>query len=236
MRIVSWNCQNGISKPEQVSYLMSLRPDIAVIPEMKENNATVLKPDSYVWVTNNKSNIAPKGLGVLTFNGFALEKIPRDEEMEIFLPLRVKSNGFRFNLLAVWNFYSASKSGRFKGVYGDKALEYEAVRYYTDFLNDPALVIGDWNLGPTIFCESYEKILSLLNERGMKCLLKTYQLKNPNFQDTPTYKPVRGTTLHRIDHAMGSIWFQENLKSFEIRPLSEAILSDHAPIVLDFGD
>lgn len=118
----------------------------------------------------------------------------------------------------------------------ENALEYEAIRHYAPLLTDPSLVAGDWNLGPTIANREYRKILSMLEERGLKCLFQTFKAKNPNAVDLPTYRPVRGKNFHKIDHAMGSSWFQENLRSFDTRPLSEAVLSDHAPIVLEFGD
>ena len=69
MRIIIWNCQNGISRPEQLSILQNLNPDLAIIPEMKQSNIDVIKPDRSIWQTNNHSNKYPKGLGILSFNG-----------------------------------------------------------------------------------------------------------------------------------------------------------------------
>ena len=36
---------NGISRPEQISILQKLNPDIAIIPEMKKSNIDIVKPD-----------------------------------------------------------------------------------------------------------------------------------------------------------------------------------------------
>ena len=60
-----------------------------------------------------------KGLGILCFNGFQIQELPRDEDMEIYIPVKIKGKGIEFNLLAIWNFYWACKQGRFKGVKGD---------------------------------------------------------------------------------------------------------------------
>lgn len=235
MRVVAWNCANGLSSPKQIEYFRSLKPDIAIIPELKQKNIEHLEPDGHVWVTNNPTASAPKGLGVLAFNGFDLHEHPRDEEMEIFIPLTVTKNTFSFNLLAVWNFYSACKAGRFKGIRGDLALEYEAIRHYHSFLSGRSLVAGDWNTGPTVSPESYWKILGLLAECGLKCLYENKHRVSACDPGPPTYRSVRGAKLHRIDHMIGSDWFQKNQGSIEIRPLSEAILSDHAPIVLEMN-
>jgi len=130
MRILSWNCNNGINQPEQLNYFKSFKPDLAIIPEVKEYNIEKLGPDSAVWVTNNPKNKSPKGLGVLAFNGFKLEELPRDHDMEIFIPLKVLKGDFSFNLLAVWNFYYVCKRGRFKDLKGPDCLEYSALKHY----------------------------------------------------------------------------------------------------------
>ena len=44
---------NGISRPEQISILQKLNPDIAIIPEMKKSNIDIVKPDDAIWKTNN---------------------------------------------------------------------------------------------------------------------------------------------------------------------------------------
>ena len=101
MNILLWNCNNGINKLEQIDYFKSFQCDLAVIPELKERNISSLEPEYAAWVTNNHSNPNPKGLGVLTFNGWQLDELPRDEDMEIYIPLRIFNSSCSFNLLAV---------------------------------------------------------------------------------------------------------------------------------------
>ena len=36
MKILLWNCNNGISKQTQIDYFKSFECDLAVIPELKE--------------------------------------------------------------------------------------------------------------------------------------------------------------------------------------------------------
>jgi hypothetical protein len=78
----------------------------------------------------------------LAFNGYELEELERDEDMEIFIPLKVSKNRFSFNLPAVWNFYYACKQGRFKGVMGDGCLEWSALKHFQPNRCPPNLLIG----------------------------------------------------------------------------------------------
>ena len=85
MKILLWNCNNGISQPKQIDCFNSFECDLAIIPEIKEHNIETLNPNSSVWVTNNFENKSPKGLGILAFNNFTLQELSRDEDMEIFI-------------------------------------------------------------------------------------------------------------------------------------------------------
>ena len=142
---------NGISRPEQISILQKLNPDIAIIPEMKKSNIDIVKPDDAIWKTNNHKNKHPKGLGILSFNGAQISPLEFDEDMELYIPVNVVFKNISFNLLAVWNFYYACKQGRFKGVKGENCLEWSAIRHYTNTLDYPLLIGGDWNYGQTFY-------------------------------------------------------------------------------------
>jgi exonuclease III len=231
MRVLLWNCNNGINQKSQVRYFESFCPDIAILPELKEKNITILSPNSAVWVTNNHTNPSPKGLGVLAFNGFELEELPRDEDMEIFIPLRVRKGPFAFSLLAVWNFYYACKQGRFKNVKGDECVEWSALRHYRSLFNDPAMIIGDWNFGPTCYEDSYLKLDNMLEMSGMKSLYHTYHSLSPLETKHSTFKTTRNN-FHHIDHMFGSRFFLECMTAFQVDDFDQVVLSDHAPLLL----
>lgn len=55
---------------------------------------------TYINYTKKFYNNTPKGLGVLAFNNFTLEELPRDNDMEIFIPFKVKSKNMDFTILA----------------------------------------------------------------------------------------------------------------------------------------
>lgn len=232
MKLISWNCCNGIADSVKAEYLLNLNPDIAVLPELREKDISLLKPSSYVWTTNNLENSSPKGLGVLGFNGTKIEELPRDEEMEIYLPLFIEQGTKQFNLLAVWNFYWAAKQGRFKGN-KETPVEYAALQHYQDFFTDPCIIAGDWNLGPTFAQVDYFKILDLLYSLKIKNLYNEFH-KIPLGKEThQTFRPARGSNRHILDHLFGSASILEATKEIQVDAFDNVIRSDHAPLILE---
>ena len=157
--------------------------------------------------------------------------------MEIFIPLRVTKDSFAFNLLAVWNFYYASKQGRFKDLRGPECLEYSALRHYQPMFSDPSLIIGDWNLGPTFSQPSFLKIVDMASQSGMKSIYHEF-FKLPHDQTNhSTFRQIRKGVphLHHLDHIFGSKFFYENISDLLIDDFTNVVRSDHAPVVLDIN-
>ena len=153
--------------------------------------------------------------------------------MEIYLPLRVsKNNNLSFNLLAVWNFYYQCKSGRFKGLRKDKALEWEAMEYYKSLFKDPILVAGDWNFGPTFCQRDFVKLVSLFEQSGLKSLYHHFHGLKTEKTSHSTFKTVTNH-FHHLDHMFESEAFYKNMKCYEIMNFNNVILSDHAPCFLE---
>ena len=222
---------NGMGRPEQIDMFKSFEADLAILPELKQKNIDALCPTDAVWITNNHTNKIPKGLGVLSFNQTRLTELERDEDMEIYIPLSVQNPKYKFDLLAVWNFYFECKQGRFKGVKGEGQLEWAAIERYKAQLNTPCLFAGDWNLGPTFAEENFFGISKELKEKGMASLyhefhgLEISESNHSTFR-TPTKK------YHHLDHFWGSELFTENMINYEIPPVDDAVLSDHSPVIL----
>jgi len=231
MRIVSWNCGGGLGTKEKIAYFKALNADVAVVPELRESNIGLLKPDSFVWVTNNFETKAPKGLGILTFNGFQLLELPRDPEMEIFIPVQISKDSFKFNLLAVWNFYWACKQGRFKGPRG---LEFAAIEYFSPLFQENCVVAGDWNVGPTLSFarDEHFEIVRRFKEKGLRSLYHEYSKEAQGEESIVTFKHTRGKK-HLIDHIYGSEIFLKNMKSFDVHSFVQVVGSDHVPLVLE---
>lgn len=229
MRLVVWNCCNGLGQNDQIEQFKSLGADVAILPELKQHNIDALAPDDAVWVTNNHSNPSPKGLGVLAFNGAVLRPLDRDEDMEIYIPIEFESGDVRGTLLAVWNFYHASKQGRFRGIKGDRCLEYEAIRHYENLMTGSFIIAGDFNFGPTFSGTAFAKMCEMLGDRGVASLYHKHFGIDETASGHPTFKGTLGH-LHHLDHVFGSKLIQDKLTGFEVMPFEDVIRSDHAPL------
>lgn len=233
MKILLWNCNNGMGSQEQRDYFLSFDTDIAIIPELKEHNIECLSPDDAIWATNNHTNKTPKGLGILAYNGWKLSEMPRDEDMEIYIPTLASKNNLQVKILAVWNFYWACKQGRFKGVKGEECLEWEVIRHYADFLSSDCLMVGDFNFGPTFSQGSFVELTKRLSKVNMHSLYHQYFSLPVTESEHSTFITTRKNE-HHLDHVFGSGLYSQALESFDIGKLDDAILSDHAPLFLNF--
>jgi exonuclease III len=198
----------------------------------RESDLEKLNPNSHIWVTNNFTNNSPKGLAVLNYTNGVITEIERDDEMEIYIPFKFNISNFELNILAVWNFYSACKQGRFKGISGDNALEYMALNYYSEHLNNNAIVIGDWNLGPTQAQEVYLKILKILSDLDIKCAVHAFRKLIPGKEDYETFRHTRGHK-HILDHIFMSKNLLPYIEDVKIDTFENVIKSDHVPLILD---
>ena len=93
-------------------------------------------------------------------------------------------------------------------------------------------VMGDFNFGPTFSQEAFVDMNNIFEDMGIKGLYHQFNklpwTKTKNY----TYKsPMQ--TFHHLDHIFGSEYFQKRMKSFSVGKLEDAVLSDHAPLILD---
>lgn len=97
MRIVTWNCRQGLSKAKEEA-LLGLRPDIAVVAELRPD----YQPPAG-WSLSLRRTDWPRVLGVLARPGLRLVTHPQDPALPWLLPLQVNGPGVReFTLLALW--------------------------------------------------------------------------------------------------------------------------------------
>ncbi len=235
MRIVIWNVKNGLGRAEQISYLKSFNPDIAILPELRHHNISGLKPNSFVWKTNNPDSNKPMGLGVLAFGDIGLELLKYDPEMEIFLPIRVTSHSGQFNLIAVWNFYSAAKRGRFKKATGKQQVEFAMAQHYSHMFGEPTLIAGDWNISPLFKSGAFFSLNKDLERFSIYSMYHKFHGIALDQEMPPTHRSSKKAE-HSIDHFFGTQHFVEAVTDCAIQPLAESVLSDHALVVMDFNE
>lgn len=231
MRVLLWNCNNGLGSREQIDYFKALMPDLAILPELKRDNVEQLGARSFSWTTNNLSNRSPKGLGVLGFGEVQLLELERDPDMELFLPLTVQSPELSFNLVAVWNFYHACKQGRFRGVKGEGALEWMAIQRYGGSLSAPCLFGGDWNFGPTFSQRAFIKMCDLFANLGYQSLYHVRHGLEWEESRHSTFRSPNGH-YHHLDHLFATQDLCSRMVDYEIIPVDQAVRSDHSPVLL----
>ncbi len=232
MRIGVWNCHNGLKSPEQIKQLASLKLDVAIIPELRKSDISYLHASDSLWVTNNHSQTSPKGLGVLAFGDWRISSLPRDAEMEIYVPFEAWLGNTGVNILAVWNFYSAAKQGRFRGAKGDDRVELVALEYYRFLMKKDFVMAGDFNFGPTFSQASFVRYCQLLEEMGVHSLYHNFFELPYGATKHATFRHSQGN-LHHLDHIFASEDLLPAMRSFEIMDITKAVRSDHAAIVAD---
>lgn len=144
VRIVSWNCQMALYK--KFDQLLSLRPDIAIIPECASPEKDARKGRQLPctgreWIGFNED----KGLGIFWFNGIGISVYPRySDKLQLYLPVEVRGP-CEFHLLAAW---MAEKRSIPAGTNNGPK---DAVEYYQGFLTAKAAVVaGDFNYYPPV--------------------------------------------------------------------------------------
>ncbi len=139
LRIVSWNCQMALY--EKFDQLLSLRPDVAIIPECAspEKDAQEerhLPCSSREWIGFNEN----KGLGVFSFNGVKVSRHGSfSENFKLYLPVVVSGPAISTCWVFGWLMQRRIRTGT-------NNQPKDAVEFYREFLTaKPSVVAGDFN-------------------------------------------------------------------------------------------
>ena len=135
MRIVTWNCQMGLDK--NANALLSLNPDLAVIPECSEKSAVAFKERGFesLWFGSNPL----KGLGVFCRKGWSIRAL-HPPQLEWIVPIEVDAPT-PFTLIAVWACrMGTGKANRYVG------LVHQSLISHPEWFGGTAVVLaGDLN-------------------------------------------------------------------------------------------
>lgn len=141
MRLVTWNCNMALHR--KFSALMSLQPDIAVIPECAKPEILRSKMDlpddvAIAWIGENPN----KGLGIFGFNGYRVSLYDPHDQYPRFIAPVIATGKYNFNLLAVW-----AHNTKAEGWSGNqKAPFIRSIEQYRSFLHEPSTIVaGDFN-------------------------------------------------------------------------------------------
>ena len=121
---------------------MELAPDLLILQECesKDKLEKVLEQYNCNQIICYGEN-PHKGIAAITFNDLAIEVDKNhDPEFQYILPLKLSQNQKQYNLFVIWAM--PHKSVRKKDYVGQI---YGAIHHYTAQLDQPSILIGDFN-------------------------------------------------------------------------------------------
>lgn len=231
MRLVIWNCHQALQRKHKA--LLTLAPDVALIPECADPNGLKLKMElskstlsDCVWTGVN----ANKGLGLFPYNDFSIRKES------------VCADGGRLSIKA--DIVNPKYEIKFLGLWtqGPGYIEeaHRSVELHLDELRDSDLILaGDlnsnkiWDNKRTLNHTSL--VAKLKNEL---CLTSAYH----NHFNEEQGRESRGTFFfqykadrsYHIDYIFIPEKWTSKIKSLEVGSFKDwGHLSDHCPMVLD---
>ena len=240
MRLVTWNCRMALQR--KLPFLLSLDPDIAVLPEAGDLSHLPLTIDdrrasTSLWTGRNPR----KGLGVIAREPFQIELASSvDDRLEWILPIRV-TGPVDFTLIAVWAMNHRSVK-KYPGTNQDRQA-LQALDVYGDLLADgPVVVAGDFN--NAVFWDrpgNSGNFADMVDALGARGLISAYHHANDvSFGEEldPTLfwrsQGPDGRTYH-IDYCFIPAAWSDTVR-VEVGTHADWVgsgLSDHAPVIVD---
>ena len=230
MRIVTWNCRQGLDR--KIDVLLGLACDVAVVPECSAAPTLASQPGvSFAWTGDNSA----KGLGVFGFNGSTLTPLP-GPEMPWLLPLSVSKPGYDpISLLAVWT--TTKLGGSYAGQVKDIA------DGWASRLGDRLVMAGDFNAsaqGPS--WKPHIRNMDRLADLGMVSAYHYHRGSEHGDESDMTLRwigPGKTRYEYHCDFVMVSHDLAARIVSVEVGSMSEWVdagLSDHCPVIVEFRD
>jgi endonuclease/exonuclease/phosphatase family metal-dependent hydrolase len=217
--------------------LASLRPDIAILQEVSESDAS--QHAQHTWVGNN----AHKGLAVIACNDFTVSVHPlHDPRIEFVLPIEVKGPA-DFSLVAVWAMHGRAANRIQERPNRWQVLQ--AIETYEPLLRSGRCVVaGDFN-NAVVWdtpgkASNHSIVVQTLGDLG---LISAYHVRfeaDQGKEAHPTLFWMRHPDArYHIDYVWLPRAWQPGLRSVEIGEYATWVqsgLSDHVPIAVELDN
>lgn len=234
MRLATWNCRQGIDAKRHAFELLGA--DVVVVPECSSEPELARELGvSFLW----RGDYAPKGLGVIAFNGWSVEPLDAPTELPWVLPVRVIAPGgdHAFDLLAVWTV--ARKDGR-PGYAG------QVTRVLDEWADGLAagttVVAGDFNCshqGPS--GRAHLSNMARFHELGMQSGYHAHSQQEHGAETAMTLQwiaPGRIRQGYHCDFVVLPESLLSQVTAVNVGSVAEWVdsrLSDHCPVLVDFA-
>ncbi|MBC8172594.1 MAG: endonuclease/exonuclease/phosphatase family protein, partial [Chitinophagales bacterium] len=216
MRIVSWNCNMAFRN--KADYILSLHPDIVIIPECEHPDNLKWKPgtkipDAVCWEGSNKN----KGLGVFSYSNYTLEVMPvHNRDLKTIVPIRVRKKRREFILFAVW----ANNTNDIKFQYIGQV--WKALQCYNELLKSTGTIwMGDFNSN-TIWDKpkreyNHTALVGLLETKNIFSVYHKYSNKKQGDEEHSTFYLYRHPDKpYHIDYCFASADFISGMSHVEV--------------------
>jgi endonuclease/exonuclease/phosphatase family metal-dependent hydrolase len=220
----------GLDK--KVDALLSLNPDVAVVPECSEKSAIALRQRGFnsLWFGSNPH----KGLAVISRQDWPLHALPQPEQKWI-APVEVDAPN-PFTLIAVWACQIGTK--RADNYIGQV---YQALMAHPEWFvsQRPVVLAGDLNSNKIWDAHrrvgNHSTVVKLLGERGLVSAYHEYSGEPQGEESSPTMFFYRrcDRTFH-LDYIFIPREWAARLKTVEVGEFETwSKLSDHCPVVIE---
>ena len=213
------------------NYVQKLNPDIVVIPECENfGNQT----SHHLWYGENRN----KGIGIFSYSDYEIELDPDyDSTFRYIIPIVVKGP-ISFNLLAVWAMNdSVDVRKRYIGQV------WLAINYYKKFLEEPLIIIGDfnwntiWDSKPSYpLYGNLTDVIKILKDDEIKSVYHSFYGEELGKETKPTlFMHHNKNKPYHVDYCFASKHFKpKNVKIGEYDDWTKK--SDHMPLMITFRD
>ena len=228
LRIVSWNCGQGLT-PAKAARLLDCAPDVAVVQECAET-AELAGMIRVAWA----GAIPTMGTAMFARPELNAELLDASADVRRWcLPVRFAA--IDLDVLGVWGFEKSGNAGPPRGV------ARTAIQGVRDVLaRGRAVVVGDFNDGPHFddgHGRSFARTSELLGSAGYRNLYNARTGEAYGAETAATFFFTRNRAKpFFIDHAFLPAPWLGNVRGFEIgSPEKWLDVSDHMPLVLDLA-
>jgi exonuclease III len=210
--------------------LLSLNPDVAVVPECSEKSTGALRQRGYetLWLGSNLL----RGLGVFCRKEWSIRALPQPQQKWI-APVEVDAPT-PFTLLAVWACRSDTHADRYI------RQVYLALMSHPEWFNGtPVVLAGDFNSNKIWDGKrrvgNHSDVVKILAERGLVSGYHEFLAEAQGAESRPTFYMNRyAHRPYHIDYIFIPREWAPRLKTVDVGEYERwSKLSDHCPVVVD---
>lgn len=234
MKIITWNCNMAFRN--KYKKILKLQPDLLVLQEC-EGEEKIRKAlqdfpvHNIIWYGENPH----KGVAVISFGEVELaRRKDHNPAFQYIVPFQVKYKTYTFNLFCIWAM--PHKTERVKNYVGQI---WGAVNYYSKYLDQDSILIGDFNSNAiwdkTKKMGNHSDVIQFLNDRQIYSLYHLLLDVEHGKEAHPTLFLLKQLEKpYHMDYCCASKKLITPQTTISIGTYEEWIkLSDHMPVIIE---